>query len=210
MKMTKAVFGVLAVMAFSSFAMTAEKEASIRARHKVAAAKRVAVLNGNGPRGYDPALVAKKTTIDPITVSRAQIMVNTKRLLGTTLFTSNVVDEVTGSVTEKEFVQYRFRQGSREWTEEKPRVEIAGRLGPRRYSKLKLLYAAEQAGKAGQLKTMLESQTTPSGLTLWDLFNAAMYLREDDQNLMAGLKLAVDGGLCTQEQLNAILQAALD
>ena len=71
-------------------------------------------------------------------------------------------------------------------------------------------YAAEQAGKAGQLKQMLSSRETPSGLTLWDLFNAAMYLREDDENLMAGLQLAVQSGLCTQEQLDAILEASLD
>lgn len=57
---------------------------------------------------------------------------------------------------------------------------------------------------------MLSNQTTPSGITLWDLFNAAMYLREDDQNLMDGLRIAVEGGLCTQEQLDAILQASLD
>ena len=151
-----------------------------------------------------------KTVIDPITMSRAEALINTKRLLDTRLFSSNVVDETTGVVTNKNFVEYHFRQSGVEWYEVKERSEISGRVGPKRYSKLKLLYAAEQAGKAGQLKQMLSSQTTPSGLTLWDLFNAAMYLREDDQNLMAGLRLAVEGGLCTQEQLDAILQAALD
>ena len=151
-----------------------------------------------------------KTVVDPITVSRAEALINMKRLLDTKLFTSNVVDETTGITTNKNFVQYHYRQSGVEWYEVRERVDINGRVGPKRYSKLKLLYAAEQAGKAGQLKQMLSSQTTPSGLTLWDLFNAAMYLREDDQNLMAGLRLAVEGGLCTQEQLDAILQAALD
>ena len=151
-----------------------------------------------------------KAVVDPITISRAEALINMKRLLDTKLFTSNVVDETTGVTTNKNFVQYHFRQSGVEWYEVRERVDINGRVGPKRYSKLKLLYAAEQAGKAGQLKQMLSSQTTPSGLTLWDLFNAAMYLREDDQNLMAGLRLAVEGGLCTQEQLDAILQAALD
>ena len=151
-----------------------------------------------------------KTVVDPITVSRAEALINMKMLLDTKLFTSNVVDETTGTETNKNFVQYHYRQSGVEWYEVRERVDINGRVGPKRYSKLKLLYAAEQAGKAGQLKQMLSSQTTPSGLTLWDLFNAAMYLREDDQNLMAGLRLAVEGGLCTQEQLDAILQAALD
>lgn len=152
----------------------------------------------------------KKTVVDPITVSRAEALINVKRLLDTKLFTSNVVDEASGIATNKNFVQYHYRQSGVEWYEVRERVDINGRVGPKRYSKLKLLYAAEQAGKAGQLKQMLSSQTTPSGLTLWDLFNAAMYLREDDQNLMAGLRLAVEGGLCTQEQLDAILQTALD
>lgn len=150
-----------------------------------------------------------KTTIDPITVSRAEAMINQKKLLWTELFTSNVVDQA-GNIVEKNFVRYHFRQAGVEWDEVKERIEISGRVGPKRYSKLKLLYAAEQAGKAGQLKDLLSSQTTPSGLTFWDLFNAAMYLKEDDENLMAGLKLAVQSGLCTQAQLDAILESALD
>ena len=152
----------------------------------------------------------EQTVVDPITVSRAEALINTKRLLDTELFTSNVVDVTTGVSTNKNFVKYHYRQAGVEWYEVRERININGRVGPKRYSKLKLLYAAEQAGKAGQLKQMLSSQTTPSGLTLWDLFNAAMYLREDDQNLMAGLRLAVEGGLCKQEQVDAILQAALD
>lgn len=152
----------------------------------------------------------KRALVDPITVSRLEALINTKRLLDTKLFTSNVVDEATGIETNKNFVQYHYRQSGVEWYEVRERVDINGRVGPKRYSKLKLLYAAEQAGKALQLKQLLSSQTTPSGLTMWDLFNAAMYLREDDQNLMSGLRMAVDGGLCTQEQLDAILKAALD
>lgn len=162
------------------------------------------------PARRDATPTIQKTVVDPITVSRAEAMINQKRLLNTSLFTSNVIDTTTGVETNKNFVRYHFRQAGREWYEVRERVDIAGRVGPKRYSKLKLLYAAEKAGKAGQLKQMLSAQTTPSGITLWDLFNAAMYLREDDQNLMTGLRIAVDGGLCTQDQLDAILQAALD
>ena len=169
-----------------------------------------ATKKGMTPARRDAYPTIQKTVVDPITVSRAEAMINQKRLLATSLFTSNVIDTTTGVGTNKNFVRYHFRQAGREWYEVRERVEIAGRVGPKRYSKLKLLYAAEQAGKAGKLKEMLSSQTTPSGLTLWDLFNAAMYLREDDKNLMEGLRIAVEGGLCTQEQLDAILQASLD
>ena len=151
-----------------------------------------------------------KKYVDPIVVDRAEAMINAKKLISARTFTSNVTDSATGTVTKKDFVKYHFRQAGVEWYEIKERSEISGLIGPKRYSKLKLLYAAEQAGKAGQLKQLLESRTTPSGLTFWDLFNAAMYLREDDSNLMEGLRMAVSGGLCTQEQLDAILAASID
>ena len=154
--------------------------------------------------------VIPKTTVDPITISKAEAMINTRRLLDTKLFTSNVVDIITGETNVVQFVRYHYRQAGVEWYEEKERSEISGRVGPRRYSKLKLLYAAEAAGKAGQLKVVLSAKQTPSGLTYWDLFNAAMYLREDDENLMEGLRIAVESGLCTKEQLEALLEAALD
>ena len=157
-----------------------------------------------------PRANIQRAVVDPMTVSQAEAMINQKRLLDTKLFTSNVVDEVTGEVTAKDFVRYHFRQAGVDWYEEKERVEISGRVGPKRYSKLKLLYAAEAAGKAGELKAALSAKETPSGLTYWDLFNAAMYLREDDENLMEGFRLAVESGLCTQEQLDAILEAAID
>ena len=151
-----------------------------------------------------------KATIDPITVSMAEAMINAKKLVSASTFTSNVVDSTTGQVQARTFVKYHFRQAGHEWDEVKQRVEISGTIGPKRYSKLKLLYAAEQAGLAGQLKKILESKTTPSGLTYWDLFNAAMYLREDDANLMEGFRMVVQGGLCTQEQLDTILASAID
>ena len=162
--------------------------------------------------GYakSPKVNFPKKTIDPITVSKAEALINAKKLVSAETFTSNVVDAATGAVTPRTFVKYHFRQAGVEWEEVRQRVEISGHIGPKRYSKLKLLYAAEQAGLAGRLKKILESKTTPSGLTYWDLFNAAMYLREDDANLMEGFKMVVEGGLCTQAQLDAILSASID
>ena len=157
-----------------------------------------------------PAFALDGAKLDPAMVNRAEKMINTKRLLDTKLITSNIVDEVTGKITQKDFVQYHYRQSGVEWYELKERREITGKVGPKRYSKLKLLYAAEAAGKSGQLKAALSAKETPNGLTYWDLFMAAMYLREDDKNLMEGLRLAVESGLCTQEQLDAILEASLD
>lgn len=148
--------------------------------------------------------------LDPLLVRRSEAIINTKRLLDTKLFSTNVVDEATGETVKKEYVQYHYRQAGVEWYELKERREISGVVGPRRYSKLKLLYAAEAAGKSGQLKAALSSKETANGLTYWDLFMAAMYLREDDENLMAGIQLAVESGLCTQEQLDAILEASID
>ena len=163
-----------------------------------------------------PAFAADKAQkvggakLDPTMVKRSEAMINTRRLLDTKLFTTNVVDEVTGETVSKDFVQYHYRQAGVDWYELKERREITGHVGPRRYSKLKLLYAAEAAGKSGQLKAALSAKETPNGLTYWDLFMAAMYLREDDANLMEGLSLAVESGLCTQEQLDAILEASQD
>lgn len=151
-----------------------------------------------------------RTTIDPITVSKSEALINAKKLISAHTFTSNIVDEATGNEQPRSFVKYKYRQAGVEWEEVRSRVEISGVIGPKRYSKLKILYAAEQAGLAGQLKQILEDKKTPSGLTYWDLFNAAMYLREDDTNLMEGFKLVVEGGLCTQEQLDKILQESLD
>ena len=145
---------------------------------------------------------AEGAKVDPITVKKAEAIINTKRLV-------KIVPKGVNEQTGKKTADYYFEQAGRSWVENREVIDISGKIGPTKYSQYKLLLAARQAGKAGMLKSALSAIVVEDPLTLWDLFMAADELSSDDANMMQGLQIVVQQGICTQQELEAILKTAI-
>ena len=136
--------------------------------------------------------------LDPITVSKLEALINTNRLL------SRVIEE-------REDGQYSietYRQAGVTTVVTNKLKAVTAARHPFKYSTLKLLTAIADSGKYAQIKAALQEQTLPNGMPFWDSILLAQYLMEDDPRFIAGCQLAVRSGLCTQEQLDAVLEAA--
>lgn len=102
--------------------------------------------------------------LDPATVSRLDMLINQKRLIGREIVGTNIV--------------YTFRQGGNTWCETNAVRHIDGMVQPTRYSKLKLYAAIAQMGKWDALETWLKGQTI-NGVNAYTAFLIAQDLRTD-------------------------------
>lgn len=153
---------------------------------------RVASLKSNSAKGVEGA------KLDPITTSKLEALINTNRLISRT-------------IEEREDGQYSietYRQAGVVTVVTNKLTAVATSRHPYKYSTLKLLTAIADSGKYAEIKEALTSQTLPNGMPYWDAILLAQYLMEDDPRLQSGCQLAVQSGLCTQEQLDAVLEAA--
>ena len=153
---------------------------------------RAASLKADSSKGVEGA------KLDPITTSKLEALINTNRLISRT-------------IEEREDGQYSietYRQAGVVTVVTNKLTAVATSRHPYKYSTLKLLTAIADSGKYAEIKTALTSQTLPNGMPYWDAILLAQYLMEDDPRLQSGCQLAVQAGLCTQEQLDAVLEAA--
>ena len=135
-------------------------------------------------------------SIDPITVSRLEALVNQRKLVSTDMTT------IPGSVI------YTYRQSGVTWTVTNLVNSINGTVPPTRYSVLKLLTAIADAGKYDEAKAALQAAKLPNGMPYWDALNAAQFLTADDARLQSGCALAVQSGFCTSNDVVSILEKA--
>lgn len=136
--------------------------------------------------------------LDDYTVSRMEAKINERKIISREMI---VIDGVTNTVT-------RYRQSGNEWSETNVARFVTGTLAVTRYSTLKLLSAIADTGRYAEVKAALQSTSTPNGMPYWDALLAAQYLLADDPRLQAGIDLAVQSGLCTREEAEAILKKA--
>lgn len=102
--------------------------------------------------------------LDPATVSRLDMLVNQKRLIGREIVGTNIV--------------YTFRQGGNTWCETNAVRHIDGTIQPTRYSRLKLYAVLARMGLWPSLETWLKSQTV-EGVNAYTAFMIANDLRTD-------------------------------
>ena len=138
--------------------------------------------------------------IDDFTVSRMEAKINERKIVSRDMV---IINGVTNTVT-------RYRQSGNEWAETNVAKFIVGVLAPTRYSTLKLLSAIADTGRYAEVKSALQSASTPNGMPYWDALLAAQYLLADDPRLQAGVQLAVQSGLCTSNDVASILSKAED
>ena len=175
----------------------AQKSVAVKtATAKPATAKplRAASLKAVSTKGVEGA------KLDPITTSKLEALINTNRL-------------ISRNIEEREDGQYSietYRQAGVVTVVTNKLTAVATMRHPYKYSTLKLLTAIADSGKYAEIKAALQEQTLPNGMPFWDSILLAQYLMEDDPRFIAGCQLAVQGGLCTQEQLDAVLEAATE
>ena len=132
------------------------------------------------------------------TISRLEAKINERKITGREMV---VINGVTNTVT-------RYSQSGVTWSETNVARVVTGTLAPVRYSVLKLLTAIADTGKYAQVKAALQAAVLPNGMPYWDALITAQYLRADDPRLQAGVDLAVQSGMCTREEVAAILKQA--
>ena len=132
------------------------------------------------------------------TISRLEAKINERKITGREMV---VINGVTNTVT-------HYSQSGVTWSETNVARVVTGTLAPVRYSVLKLLTAIADTGKYAQVKAALQAAVLPNGMPYWDALITAQYLRADDPRLQAGVDLAVQSGMCTREEAEAILKKA--
>ena len=97
----------------------------------------------------------------------------------------------------------RYRQGSMEWatTNVLRRVNMTPVY---RYSKLKLIVAAKQAGKWQEVKSFIEAND------MLDEWNACQYITSDYPAFIAATNAVVSSGIATSDQIAVFLKLAED
>ena len=133
-------------------------------KHPLALAFTVALVLALALTSASTFAASPSADLDPITRSRLEALMNTKRLVSREVVGTNIV--------------YTYTQRGRTWTETNAVRHVDGTIQPTRYSKLKLYAILAQAGYWDPLKAWLESQTI-NGVNAWMAFTMAQDLRTD-------------------------------
>lgn len=118
----------------------------------------------------------------------ADYMKNRKRI---------VAREVVGDT-----VLTTFAQGRKTWVETNVIQRVAQRLTPIKYSKLKLIVAAKEAGKWDDVKAAIQA------MNLEDEWNACQYITSDYPAYVAATNAVVSQGIATPEMVQAFMKMA--
>jgi hypothetical protein len=100
-------------------------------------------------------------------------------------------------------VVYTYQQGARTWSE----TNAVKRINSRpvvRYSKLKLIVAAKQAGKWADVKSFIQAND------MMDEWNACQYITSDYPAYVAATNAVVSLGVATDAEVKAFMKAAED
>lgn len=147
---------------------------------------RVSRLAAKSGRSADvPAAVSPTVTMPTVVSTR-------KRLL------SMDAESVPGKVV------YAYAQGARTWCETNDLKAVTRRAAKSRYSKLKIIVAAKEAGKWDALKAGL------AAADLEDEWLACQYIEDGDPAFVSATNAVVAAGIATGEEIAAFLSAARD
>ena len=120
----------------------------------------------------------------------ADYMKNRKRI---------VAREVVGDT-----VLTTFAQGRKTWVETNVIQRVAQRLTPIKYSKLKLIVAAKEAGKWDDVKAAIQA------MNLEDEWNACQYITSDYPAYVAATNAVIIRGIATEAEVKAFMAQAED
>ena len=107
-------------------------------------------------------------------------------------------ESVPGSVV------YTYAQGVRVWCETNALKAVAFKAARNRYSKLKIVVAAKDAGKWDELKAGI------AAADLEDEWNACQYIEDGDPSFVAATNKVVVAGIAMAEEIAAFLETAID
>lgn len=121
---------------------------------------------------------------------------------GVKAYTTRVVGMDTKSVPGS--VVYTYRAGSDTWKTTNTVQRMAVNMAPTRYSKLKIIVAAKQAGKWQAVKSFIASND------LTDEWNACMYIEDGNPYFVNATNLVVTSGIASDDDVKRFLAAAID
>ena len=107
-------------------------------------------------------------------------------------------ESVPGSVV------YTYAQGGSVWCETNALKAVEFKATRNRYSKLKIVVAAKDAGKWDALKAGI------AAADLEDEWNACQYIEDGDPSFVAATNKVVAAGIATAEEIAAFLEKAID
>lgn len=122
-----------------------------------------------------PAAPAARDGLPSATVSRLEMIANTRRLVSKTV-TNNVM-------------VCTYTQGNRTWTTTNELHAVSGYVKPPVYSKLKMYVVLSRAGYWVPLRDWLKTQTV-DGLNAWEAFNMCNEVSADHPLFAQWLKAA--------------------
>jgi hypothetical protein len=99
---------------------------------------------------------------------------------------------------------YTYAQGTRTWKETNAIERVAVRTAPARYSKLKLIRAAKNAGKWEELKAAI------AAMGMEDEWQACQHIQSDDAAYVAATNAIVVRGIATEADVKAFMKFAED
>lgn len=115
---------------------------------------------------------------------------------------TRIVSQDTSSM--EGYVITHYRKGVKTWATTNEIVIINRPATPKKYSKLKLIVAAKQAGKWDTLKAAIKN------LDMEDEWNACQYITSDYPAFISATNAVVTQGIATDAAVKAFLKQAED
>lgn len=101
-------------------------------------------------------------------------------------------------------IVYTYKRGAEVWKTTNTVQRMAIQATPNRYSKLKIIVAAKEAGKWSAVKEFLSTND------LMDEWNACLYIEDGNPYFVRATNAVVAAGIATDEAVKAFLDAAKD
>ena len=99
---------------------------------------------------------------------------------------------------------YTYARGIKTWTETNALKCVSVRVGPVRYSKLKLIVAAKAAGKWDDVKAAI------AAMDLEDEWQACQFITSDYPAYVAATNTVITRGIATEAEVKAFMRQAED
>ena len=154
-------------------------------------------------RNRAEAIARKTTGMKRSAPDGAPFAASVRRMVPKTVFgRKRIVEMDTESVPGS--VVYTYAQGGSVWCETNALKAIEFKTTRNRYSKLKIVVAAKDAGKWDALKAGI------AAADLADEWNACQYIEDVDPSFVAATNKVVAAGIATAEEIAAFLKTAID
>ena len=154
-------------------------------------------------RNRTEAIARNGTGMKPKTPDGAPFAASVRRMVPKTVYgRKRIVGMDTESVPGS--VVYTYAQCVRVWCETNALKAVEFKATRNRYSKLKIVVAAKDAGKWDALKAGI------AAADLEDEWNACQYIEDGDPSFVAATNKVVAAGIATAEEIAAFLEQAID